>query len=168
MTEQVISVRRLEEADAEAYRTLRLEALAVSPESFASTFEAESAEPLEWFAERLQRNAVFGAFRAADLVGIAGFFAHAGAKQRHKGVLWGMYVRPAASGVGIGRLLGESVIEHARRQVELLQLQVVSTNEPALRLYAGLGFTRYGLDRRGLKDRDRYFDEVLMVKVLDE
>ena len=79
-----------------------------------------------------------------------------------------MYVRPAASGVGIGRQLAESVIEHARRHVELLQLQVVSTNKAALRLYAGLGFSRYGLDRRGLKDRDRYFDEVLMVKVLDE
>jgi len=81
-----------------------------------------------------------------------------------------MFDRPQGAsgrGVGAGRRLGESVIDHARQSVELLQLSVVSTNAPALRLYAALGFSQYGVEPRGLKDQDRYFDEVLMVKFLD-
>jgi RimJ/RimL family protein N-acetyltransferase len=39
---------------------------------------------------------------------------------------------------------------------------VVSGNLPALRLYAGLGFVEYGLERRATKYRGRYHDEVLM------
>lgn len=166
MNDPAISVRRLQPDEAEAFRTIRLEALERNPEAFGSSLEAEMAEPLEWFAERLQRSAVFGAFRHSDLVGIAGFYALTAAKVRHKGVLWGMYVRPSGRGSRAGRILVEKVIEHARMHVELLQLTVVSTNERARRLYADMGFVEYGLEERGLKQGDQYFDEVLMVRFL--
>jgi RimJ/RimL family protein N-acetyltransferase len=57
------------------------------------------------------------------------------------------------------------VIEVAcTRGVELLQLAVVSDNEPARRLYARLGFVEYGIEKKSLKQGGRYTDEVLMVK----
>ncbi len=161
-----IKIRRLLAADACIYRDIRLEALLASPEAFSSAYETESAEPLASFAGRLQRSTVFGAFEGSDLVGIAGFFNQIGRKQAHKGVLWGMYVRSKARRAGIGRRLAETVIDHASRQVELIQLTVVSGNEPARRLYASLGFSEYGTERNALKHDGHYWDEVLMAKPL--
>jgi ribosomal protein S18 acetylase RimI-like enzyme len=166
MTDLACEIRRLEPDEAEAYRAIRLEALERNPEAFGSSLDVEAAHPIEWFAERLQRNAVFGAWRDGDLLGIAGFYAQAGVKLCHKGVLWGVYVRPAGRGAGTARALVERVIEHARAQVELIQLTVVSTNEKARRLYSDLGFTEYGLEKHGLKYNGAYVDEVLMAKFL--
>jgi RimJ/RimL family protein N-acetyltransferase len=157
-----IEIRRLGSTDAAAYRELRLAALKDSPEAFGSTFERESAEPLAWFRGRLGKAPVFGAFRSSELVGTAGFVRREGEKEKHKGLLWGMYVRPDARSAGIGRQLIEAVIDYARRYVELIQLSVVSDNERARRLYAGLGFVEYGVEKNSLKQRGHYYDEILM------
>ena len=133
----------------------------------AARYKNERAEPLSWFAARLDSSAVFGAFAGADLVGVAGFFVKQGDKQAHKGMLWGMYVRPDARRAGIGRRLVEAVADLARRHVELLQLTVVRGNEPARRLYAKLGFVKYGIEKQRVRSRkDDYRDEVLMAKPL--
>jgi len=50
----------------------------------------------------------------------------------------------------------------------MVQLAVVSENEAARRLYAAMGFVEYGHEKRALKQGGRYYDEVLMVKFLDE
>jgi ribosomal protein S18 acetylase RimI-like enzyme len=73
-----------------------------------------------------------------------------------------MYVRPGYRGLGIGRMLVEAIIDHARRRVELLQLFVVSDNLPARQLYQSLGFVEYGVERHATKYRGRYHDDVLM------
>jgi len=163
-----IEVRRLTSADAARYRETRLAALKNSPEAFGSTFETESLKPLSSFAERLGSAAVFGAFRDGELLGIAGFASHEGVKEAHKGWLWGMYVRPEARKAGVGRQLVEVVIDFARQNVEILQLSVVSDNEPARRLYARLGFVEYGLEKDSLKQGDTYYDEILMALDLKE
>ena len=161
-----VQIRRLSPADAIIYRELRLEALRLAPDAFSSTFAVENVEPLTWFADRLERSAVFGAFGGEELRGIAAFLARQGQKEMHKGVLVGMYVRPHARNAGIGRRLAEAVIKHARRQVEILQLSVVAGNEPARRLYTSLGFVEYGLEKNALKENGRYWNEVLMAKSL--
>lgn len=161
-------VRHLLRADAALYREIRLEALTQSPEAFGSTFEAEGVRPLAWFADRLDGAAVFGAFDGTELLGIAGLYIQQGRKHAHKGTLWTMYVRPNARRAGVGRRLVEAVIEHARRHVELVQLSVVSGNEPARRLYATLGFVEYGIEKDALKADGQYWDEVLMAKPLTD
>jgi RimJ/RimL family protein N-acetyltransferase len=161
-----ILIRRLAPSEAAAYRGIRLDALRCSPEAFGSTFEAESARPIERFAERLSNCTVFGAFRGDEIVGMAGFMGREGAKDAHKGMLWGMYVRADSRNAGVGRRLAETVIQFARERVELLQLAVVRDNEPARRLYASLGFVEYGIERKALKQGGRYYDEILMAKEL--
>jgi RimJ/RimL family protein N-acetyltransferase len=161
-----IQIRRLTPSEGAAYREIRLEALRLNPEAFGSTFEAESARPLAHFSERVAGCPVFGAFRDAEIVGMAGFLGREGAKDAHKGYLWGMYVRAGARNAGVGRKLAEAVIEHARRHVEVPQLDVVCENEAARRLYASLGFVEYGIERKALKHAGRYYDEVLMSKDL--
>jgi ribosomal protein S18 acetylase RimI-like enzyme len=161
-----IQIRRLAPSEGDAYREIRLEALRLNPEAFGSTFEAESVRPLEHFSERVTQCPVFGAFRGEEIVGMAGFWGREGAKDAHKGYLWGMYVRSDARNTGVGRKLAEAVIEYAREHVEILQLDVVSENAAARRLYASLGFVEYGLERKALKQHGRYYDEVLMAKDL--
>jgi ribosomal protein S18 acetylase RimI-like enzyme len=161
-----IELRRLSSDDATLFREIRLEGLERDPDAFSSTFEIECAQPLSFFAERIGRSTVFGAFRGSELLGVAGFVVQPGAKHAHKGLLWGMYVRPQARQAGIGRKLVEAVIEHARHHVELIQLSVIKENEAARRLYASLGFEEYGIDRRGAKYRGEYHDDVLMAKML--
>lgn len=77
-------------------------------------------------------------------------------------------MRPTARGKGVARTLCEGVIEIARRRVEILQLTVTATNEPARRLYSNLGFLEFGLERRARRVDDRYYDDVLMAKELIE
>jgi|SRR5271156_1939043 ribosomal protein S18 acetylase RimI-like enzyme len=169
MSTDDIEIRRLaqeNQADAIQYRDIRLEALQANPEAFGSTFELENAQPLSWFSDRLGGFTVLGAFRDTELVGIAGFAVQPGQKEAHKGTLWGMYVRPAARKASVGRRLVEAVCNHARQQVELIQLSVVLNNEQARSLYAKLGFLEYGVEKNALKQAGRYYDEVLMAKDL--
>ena len=161
-----IELRRLASADASLFREIRLEGLERDPDAFSSTFELETAQPLSFFEQRLGNSAVFGAFRGPELLAVAGFRIQLGPKHAHKGLLWGMYVRPEARQTGIGRKLVQAVIAHARGQVELLQLTVISDNQPARRLYASLGFEEYGIEPRAAKYRGRYHDDVLMAKML--
>ena len=156
------AIRVLGVEDAVLYRDIRLEALRLSPEAFGSTYEAEAARPLEFFAGRLSNATVFGAFIGESLFGIAGFRQRDGLKDQHKGELLGMYVRPAARGSGLGTRLIAAVLGHARGRVEQLQLAVVADNEAAYRLYAAAGFVQYGLERNALKQDGRYWDEILM------
>lgn len=138
-------------ADAAVYRDIRLEGLRSNPEAFGSTFEAENARPLSFFSKRLGGAPAFGAFHGAQLVGIAGLLIREGRKEAHKGLLVGMYVRPSARNAGVGRRLVETIIEFAHPLIELIQLAVVSDNEPARRLYERRGFVEYGLEKKALE-----------------
>lgn len=156
-------VRLLSGVDAPAFQAIRLEALERHPCAFAAANAEEAGQSLAEIACRLDQGAVFGAFVEGELIGTAGFAVPAREKKRHKGVLWGVYVREAARGQGIGRRLVEHVIGHARSRVEQLHATVVTANEPARQLYRHLGFQCYGLEPRGLKAAGQYFDQELMV-----
>lgn len=159
--QDAVALRRLGAPDAAAYRALRLEGLATHPEAFGASWEDEAARPLAWFAERLERNAVFGGWAGGGpaLDGVAGFLVPEAAKLRHKGVLWGMYVRPPARRAGVAAALLARVLDHARGEVEEVRLSVVATNAAAVRLYREAGFEAYGLERRALQVAGRYYDE---------
>lgn len=70
----------------EEFQSIRLEALKNFPEAFGSTYEKEAAEPISFFGDRLERYAVFGAFRDGTLAGIAGSAVMTGPKDAHKGL----------------------------------------------------------------------------------
>jgi ribosomal protein S18 acetylase RimI-like enzyme len=166
MSDCRFTIRRLGSSDVDAFRLIRLEGLRNDPEASGSTFEKESSESRQYFLDRLTRNAVFGGFVGDHLVGIAGFYSFEDTKSRHKGVLWGMYVTPEARGSGLAGALVDTLLEHARKEVEQVQLTVVVTNPRARRFYQRMGFVEYGLEERALKYKGAYHDEVLMVKFL--
>jgi ribosomal protein S18 acetylase RimI-like enzyme len=162
-------IRPLTRADAAAFRVLRLEGLTEASAAFSAAHDDEIRRSDEEFAARIPAappSAIFGAFDGAALVAMTGLLVHAGAKERHKATIWGVYVSPAGRGQGLARRLLDVAIAHARTVdgLELLQLGVGVYNEPARALYGAMGFAVYGLERHALKLPDgRYIDEELRV-----
>lgn len=163
------AIRRLTPADRTAYRAIRYEALANHPEAFVSTAEGFAAKTDDEIDQTLDALTIFGAILPDEsLGGIVAFLRNDGAKERHRGWMIQVYVRPAARGQGVGEALVNHLVEHARHHVLQLHLGVWSENVPAIRLYEKLGFATYGTEPRYLFVNGRFIDEHLMVRFLDK
>ena len=78
--------------------------------------------------------------RGDELIGYG--VMSAGAREAH---ILNVCVSPDERGRGFGRMLMDRMIEQARRlQAEMMFLEVRPSNQPALRLYAQLGFNEIG------------------------
>jgi ribosomal protein S18 acetylase RimI-like enzyme len=79
---------------------------------------------------------------------------------RHCGVL-GMGVSKEYRGIGIGKRLMDAALAHVKRiGLERVELEVYSSNLPAIRLYEGYGFKREGVKVRACK-LDGVYDDVV-------
>jgi ribosomal protein S18 acetylase RimI-like enzyme len=165
-----MEIRILTAADAELYRGIRLEGLRLNPEAFGSSYEEEMQYSVEVFRSRLDSESsyTYGAFDGALLVGVVTLVPEGKRKMVHRATIYAMYVTPGVRGRGVGKALVQSAVDMARElgKIEQIYLAVVSSNVPAKRLYASLGFKIYGVDQRALRIEDDYFDEDLMVLFL--
>ena len=163
------SIRRLGRGDAAAYRAIRHEALERHPEAFLSDAESFAGRTEAEIEKMLETLAVFGAVLAdGTLGGINAFLRAEAVKERHRGWMIQVYVRPAHRGSGMAEALCEHLIEHARDEVLQVHLGVWSENHAAIRLYEKLGFETYGTEPRYLFVNGRFCDEHLMVRFLDK
>ncbi len=166
-------VERLNEQHTQLFRDMRLQAFRDAPEAFGSSYEEELELSEDQFIEKyaalfIPRDDAFilGAFDEVDrLIGVAGFYRELRIKNRHKGVIWGMYVTPESRNQGIGKSLLLAILERARRLQDIRQinLAVTSDNVFAKKLYLSMGFQVYGVEKDALQVNGRLFDEDLMV-----
>lgn len=160
-------IRRLTPTDAAIYQALRLAALKELPAAYGSSYAEEKDAPvalLEQILAHRPDRGTFGAFRASQLVGLVSVAREAQNNTAHKGLLWGMYVRPDQRGQGVGRELLLKAIALARSMPGLLQvnLAVGATNVPALRLYESVGFRAFGVEAAAMLVQGQPVDEIHM------
>lgn len=136
-------IRPLTEADADAYRVVRLRALTESPDAFGST-AAETAAKVDFAAEcRFQPESfILGAFAEGELVGITALRRQTRIKLRHRADLMQVYVDPGYARQGIAKALVKEALRRAFEMPGLkwVELGVRPSNPRARSLYEGLGF----------------------------
>jgi GNAT superfamily N-acetyltransferase len=111
-----------------------------------------------------------GAYINERLAGVVSFERDGATREklRHKGVLFRMYVSDEYRGKGLGRALIHSVIEKARelKDIEQINLTVISHNKSAKMLYERLGFTIFSREEKAQKWKGKYATEEQMVLFL--
>jgi len=151
---------------------LRLEALETEPLAFSSSATTHRLTTPESVVARLSSGSgesfVLGAFVNGQLVGVTGFFRSLEEKTRHKGRVWGVFVKSEQRGKGAGLALMEELLRRVRSQpgLEQVMLAVASGQTAARKLYSQLGFQVYGREPQALKVGQVYADEELMTLLL--
>lgn len=161
-------IARLQPSDAVPYRNLMLEAYELAADAFTSTAEERKAEPESFWIKRIAdptgMTAAFGAFEGPSLVGTVALEYSAKPKTRHKALVLGMYVTPAARGRYAGRRLLDAAMEDAKARGGVLALTLTATegNEPAIRLYGAAGFEVFGIEPMAILTPSGYKAKVHM------
>lgn len=157
-------IRRLEVADAAAFRALRLEGLAQHPEAFGASERAEAGYAFQRWVRWISEAFVLGGFRGdGQLVGCASLSPMAGEKRQHIGQFGALFVATTARGEGLASgLLAASKDAGIGRFLRII-LTVNAQNAGALTLYERQGFTVYGRLLGAIFANGVYHDEVMMV-----
>lgn len=171
-----MNIRLLQEADAEAYRALKLRALDESPEAFSDSYEDEVDAPLQMSRDTVRpvgdppESFALGAFDDAELlIGAVTFRRDTRRKARHKAMVHVTYVDPSLRHEGVGRALVAELLERARRLVGLEQVHLWVLRSPshsAAGFYERFGFQSQGVVKRDLKIGSGYVDAEYMVLYL--
>ena len=167
-----MEIRALTSADLEVFRNIRRESLEKSPRSFAESLAEHDALSPKEFARRFASstsssnsgdNFIIGAFTDSQLAGVAGFVRNPRAKLSHKGMIWGVYVRPPFRTAGVARAILAEIIRRAKAVDGVEQINLtVAQGTPARQLYVSLGFEVFGRERNSLKVDGEALDEDLM------
>ncbi|NLL78802.1 MAG: GNAT family N-acetyltransferase [Clostridiales bacterium] len=163
-----ILIRSLTEQDAEAVlehlRQSFLETEYLSKYEDEMDMTQESERKFLKILEEGEMTLMLGAFESGELAATVSLIPiSALSKMKHRGGL-GISVKKRFWGRGIGNLLLQVILAEAKwAGYEQVELEVVSENERAVRLYEKSGFAAYGRRPCAVKLRDgRYMDEILM------
>ncbi|OJF93905.1 GNAT family N-acetyltransferase [Pararhizobium antarcticum] len=164
-----VTTRLLDENDVAHLRHIRLEALRLNPDAFASS-EADwlMMTDAEWRRHILD-NRIFVAFRGMSPVGIMGYCRQRASKMQYRATVIMVYVRQDERGFGTAAALLDFLTGHARAAgIRQLELAVRADNQPACRFYLRTGFSQIGRVPAGLCQDGYDIDEILMARRIDD
>ena len=166
-TDNEPAIRRVTEADVEALIDIRLEALQNHPVAFSADYENDLQRPLSEWLKRIGESPTFMAWDGDTAAGMAGIFSGRSSKTAHQGTIWGVYVRPAYRGRGLGGELVRRCLAWARENgKKIAYIAAAGNNTAAIRCYERCGFSVFGLQPMAICVDGRYFDELLMAQKL--
>ncbi|MEM1330456.1 MAG: GNAT family protein [Planctomycetota bacterium] len=175
MTEdgRVVTLRTLEQSDAETVLEYLAEEAVSSPHAVTQPDEVETdpEKEREWIRSRAEAagELALGAFdEHGTCIGTLTFTTYRQRRVRHRGQ-FGIGVRKAWRSQGIGRAMIESMLDWARdhEYIEVVSLGVFHTNKRAIELYRSLGFQEEARRREFFRTDHpggevEYADDVLM------
>lgn len=167
-------IRHIEPQDSHAYYRIRLEGLRLHPEAFGTGAEDWSKATDEQVRNLLEKSSrddfVLGYFHNDELAGVVGLKREKKHSVKHKGTVWGLIVLPKFRNQGIGRALLRELIAEASRNQELKFIRAVVTVSDlhAKHLFETCGFETYGIERRGISEGVRFYDQSFMALNLRE
>jgi RimJ/RimL family protein N-acetyltransferase len=135
---------------------------------YIEMIEAPPLEKVSGFQKKLIsiNGPVYYAIQNNCVVGWCDVFPEDNPRQSHRGGL-GMGLLPEFRGKGVGSKLLKAVLEHAKKfGLEKVELNVYTTNVPAIALYKKFGFEQEGLLKKYRKLDGKYFDCLAMGKFL--
>jgi ribosomal protein S18 acetylase RimI-like enzyme len=159
-------IKRLPASRWRDYKRLRLEALRSNPFAFGRAYVEEKGLPeSEW--RRLIRNDLF-AVSDGKPIGMIGYVFNEKLKRSHIADIVGVYVNGKYRGMGIGDRLFKEVLSQIRRNKRIvkIRLNVNPRQKAAVGLYKKNGFVEVGRLRKELKIGNRFFDDLIMEKLL--
>jgi ribosomal protein S18 acetylase RimI-like enzyme len=113
-----------------------------------------------------------GAYCENELVGVVSFEREGEYREklRHKGLLFRMYVSDNLGRKGIGKQLITALLIRVKalRDIEKMNLTVISDNLQAKSLYLKYGFNTFSIEERAIKYRSVYHNEEQMTLDLTE
>jgi RimJ/RimL family protein N-acetyltransferase len=135
---------------------------------YIEMIEAPPLEKVSGFQRDLiaKNGPVYYAVSNDKVVGWCDVFPFDNPRLAHRGGL-GMGLLPEFRGKGIGGRLLKDVLDHSKRfGLEKVELNVYTTNLPAIALYKKCGFEEEGIIRKYRKFDGQYFDALAMGKFL--
>ncbi|OKH52711.1 GNAT family N-acetyltransferase [Calothrix sp. HK-06] len=153
-------IKTLTKHDGEDYHQIRLEALYNNPDSYGTTYQEEATKTIDDFRDKIpvDNNFILGCYDDKKIIGIIAFHQESRIKTKHKAYIRSMYVKLEYRRQGIGELLLTELIVKAKatNEIEILLLDVVTSNVPAKQLYLSFGFKIYGIEKMAYKFNNQY------------
>ncbi|HUO56091.1 MAG TPA: GNAT family N-acetyltransferase [Candidatus Paceibacterota bacterium] len=168
-----IQIVHLTPEEWQKYKSVRLRALKEEPTAFSSSYEDALTRPDEHWVESLaetDQKKLWHVFakQGENIVGIVSAIREPKEKLNHVVSVFGVYVASEARGKGVARLLMEELLKEIKANTDIvkIKLTVMSTQDPAQRLYESLGFKKIGELKKELFINGEYIDEYLMEKII--
>jgi ribosomal protein S18 acetylase RimI-like enzyme len=150
------------------YKSIRLEALNDNPYAFDSSPDEENFTDEHW-QEKLKEPNDFKIFAEDNgkLVAKMEVEWDMRKKIKHNAEIYGVYINPEYRGQGLGKLLMDEVEKVAKEHgITRLWLDVVVTQEAAMKLYRTSGFREIGRTEKSIQVDNTYYDKLLMEKLI--
>ncbi len=154
----LVTIRPALDSDDGQLGPLRHEALTDSPTAFGADLSYTAPFESGYWADKIRKDReagsgllVVAAYPNSEgiekLVGMTGIYRGMGAKGRHSGGIWGVYVQPDFRGLRLVDDMMTLCLIWAREVgIRVVKLAVAADNPGALRVYIRNGFTLYGIE----------------------
>jgi ribosomal protein S18 acetylase RimI-like enzyme len=166
-----MEVKELNASDGAILQKTRLRALHDCPQAFGSSYEEECHWDKSVYENRITRHEYiyFGAFVENNMIGLIGLTFDQRKKTKHRASVVSFFVDSDFRGLGYGKELLLVTIKkaHSEKDIEQLELSVVTEQTAAVSLYKSMGFEVYGEEPHSLKVEGHYYNEFYMMKILD-